>query len=239
MLSKLFQAGDKDNDDLEMIGFGSGKLRNLDVNEIYGIVNPVSLKKLNGDSDAFINYQGEATIGNCEMVEWIISVETGSIGKNQMKEFSKGELEISSKTTLGSMRVTQNFNDKVQLRVKERIKDIRQLTRLEKVEEKVNMLERMKTLENVLNKDIPLSELVKKEKDSLEKQVKKENPKQRAKENEEENKEVKAEVAEEKRRENQEKDDKKLIKEEKKLLDEERKEEDSEKKKSKIRKRSR
>jgi hypothetical protein len=60
-----------------MLGIGSSKLRNLKVGGKFKVMETVSLNNLVGDSPAFINYQAETTTGSCEMVEWIISVETG------------------------------------------------------------------------------------------------------------------------------------------------------------------
>lgn len=148
MVSKLFQTGDEDNSDLHMLGFGSGKLKNLEKDEIYSVVNPLSLSSLHGDSEAFINYQGEATAGKCEMVEWVISVETGDIGKDQLKEFMENKGDIKSKIARSSMRVTQNFNDKVKLKLKKRVKNIKLLSKLRNKKKKKggDIMKRMKKL---------------------------------------------------------------------------------------------
>lgn len=77
VVSKLFELGKEVNADLTSLGFGSKTLKGLKVGASKSISEPISLESLVGDSQAFINYQAETTTGNCEMVEWLISVETG------------------------------------------------------------------------------------------------------------------------------------------------------------------
>lgn len=220
ILSKLFQAGDRNNDDLKMLGFGSGKLKSLDIKDIFGILHPVNLKKLQGESEAFINYQGEATIGDCEMVEWIISVETGDIGKDQLKEFRDAlkDQKVESKTALSSMRVTQNFNEKLKIKVKKRTHDIKKLSKLrgksKKYKGKMDIMEKMGELNKLINNNTPISEVLEKKKKEEEKKKKKLKEK---KEEEKKKKKLKKEKEEKKKKIEEEKEERKIEKEIKNL----------------------
>lgn len=129
VISKLFEKSREINQDAKMLGFGSGKLKKLKVGDKFRVLEPTSLNNLVGDSPAFINYQAETTTGNCEMVEWIISVETGQIGHTQIFEFEKDpQNKIKAKTPTSSLRITQNFNSGVKLKVKPRVKNIKTLS---------------------------------------------------------------------------------------------------------------
>ena len=130
VVSKLFESSDEEtNSDAAMLGFGSGKLKKLSVGENFRVFEPPSFDDLIGESPTFINYQAETTTGNCEMVEWVISVETGTIGEEQLKEFKKDpKNKIKARTPLGSLRITQNFDEDVYLEVKPRVKDIKKLS---------------------------------------------------------------------------------------------------------------
>ena len=131
VISKLFEKSRNKNGELNMLGFGSGKLRSTSVGGEFTVVNPIGLSQVIGDGNAFINYQGEATGGDCEMVEWLIDVETGEVGGGQIKEFVKDMAnKVKPKIPLSSVRITQNFNEKVKLKVKKRTKDIKPLSKV-------------------------------------------------------------------------------------------------------------
>ena len=89
VVSKLFELGKDVNEELTSLGFGTKKLKELKINAVKAIKEAVNLENIIGDSPAFINYQAETTTGNCEMVEWLVSVETGQIGIQQLLEFEK------------------------------------------------------------------------------------------------------------------------------------------------------
>lgn len=129
VISKLFEKSSEENLDAKMLGFGSGKLKKLKKGEKFMVLEPISLMNLVSDSPAFINYQAETTTGNCEMVEWLISVETGQIGKSQLSEFSKDPTNtIKAKIATSSLRLTQNFNQELKLKIKKRVSNIKTLS---------------------------------------------------------------------------------------------------------------
>ena len=152
VLSKLFEKSKEHNHDAKMLGFGSGKLRKLKEGHRFRVLEPISLHGLVGDSPAFINYQAETTTGNCEMVEWIISVETGQIGHNQMFEFELDpKNKIKAKTPVASLRITQNFSEDVKLKVKPRTKNIKTLSHV-KIYPTKQEIARKKALERLKKK---------------------------------------------------------------------------------------
>ena len=118
----------------------------------FRVLEPISLNNLVGDSPAFINYQAETTTGNCEMVEWIISVETGQIGHTQIFEFEKDpNNRIKAKTPTASLRITQNFNSGVKLKIKPRVKNIKTLSHVKIYPTKAEIA-RKKALERLKRK---------------------------------------------------------------------------------------
>ena len=143
VISNLFEKqASKVNSELMMMGFGSGKLRHTKTGKSFKVLNPVSLGDVLGDTDSFINYQGEMSAGDCRMVEWLINVETGEIGGDQLIEFMKDKdpkaSKLKARTPGSRTRITQNFNTEVKLKVRKRYKDINKISKVfKKMMEKV------------------------------------------------------------------------------------------------------